>query len=332
MSIPTPQELEFGRFSSEECPHPLPSIPKNNKRNYSQPNRRQKKVDVKEERRLLVDRRKPDVCLRYTSIFDYGFVALLDIFGSDESIAFSARQSYEKGTKKVSNDRGLLRYLVKHKHTSPLEQAEVRFQLRIPEIVFRQLVRHRSANLNVESFRYSEVQDDFYVPDLDMIQKQSKTNNQGRGEDLPVDTKLKIQDLIRNQHEASYATYKKLLELGVARELSRVVINGGVFVKLIWKCDLHNFFHFLKLRLDSHAQIEIRMYAEVMYQQIKDAFPLTCEAFEDYINNAVTFSKQEMELLRKMLQGTSKERIEFLSDQMSRREVDAFIKNLRLNQ
>lgn len=235
---------------------------------------------------------------RYVPIHNEGFVGLIECMGSDESIEQSARVSYSKGTRKVSDTRNLLRYLINHKHTSPAEQASVRFHVKLPIFIARQWVRHRTAKLNEMSLRYSEASDDFYIPSDDYIKKQSKNNKQGRDGDLSPEDLIKFRDILQQNNTDSYNRYKQAVDMGVARELSRVMLPVNLYTEWYWKIDLHNFMHFSKLRMDSHAQMEIRDYASAMFGMVKQKFPILTEAFEDYSLNAVNFSAGEMRMLR----------------------------------
>jgi thymidylate synthase (FAD) len=229
-------------------------------------------------------------------VHEDGLVRLLDIMGSDDDVVDAARISYGKGTKKVSETRNLIRYLMRHKHTSPFEMCEVKFYLKLPIFVMRQIVRHRTANLNEYSGRYSLMSEDFYVPHDDDIQKQSTQNNQGRGEDIEQKGLVKFE--FNRIYDNAIHSYHNLLDLDLARELARSVLPVGNYTEVIWKIDLHNFFHFCKLRMDNHTQKETQDYTTAMYQLVKPEFPLCCEAFEDYDKDAVTFSKQEMEVIK----------------------------------
>ena len=235
-------------------------------------------------------------------IHQLGFVKLLDVMGDDEEIENAARISYGEGTRKVSQTRNLIRYLMRHKHTSPFEMCEVKFHLKLPIFVMRQLVRHRTANLNEYSGRYSVMSDEYYLPQADYLQKQSTTNNQGRGE-LHPSTGMLHYEFNRIYDNANIA-YHNLLDEGLARELSRAVLPVANYTECIWKIDLHNFFNFVKLRSDSHAQREIRDYSDAMYELVKPNFPICCEAFEDYVRGAKTFSKKEMAIIKDNLNGS----------------------------
>ena len=237
-------------------------------------------------------------------IHTHGFIRLVDIMGSDGDIADAARVSYGKGTRAVSDNRNLIRYLVRHKHTSPLEMASVKFHLKLPIFVMRQLVRHRTAKLNEYSGRYSIMSDDCYAPELEYIQPQSKTNNQGRGGELPDNWKKGYKNRIEDIITKANMAYKYLIgnesisHGGLSRELARTVLPVSNYTECYWKIDLHNFFHFCKLRMDDHAQQEIQDYAKPMYEMVKPHFPLASEAFEDYSLDSKSFSRMEMDVLR----------------------------------
>ena len=233
-------------------------------------------------------------------IHDLGFVKLLDVMGSDEEVENAARISYGKGTRKVSQTRNLIRYLMRHKHTSPFEMCEVKFHIKLPIFIMRQLVRHRMANLNEYSGRYSIMSDEFYLPEADYLQKQSTTNNQGREKPIPQTGLLQFE--FNRIYDGAQIAYENLLNFELTKELARAVLPVANYTECIWKIDLHNFFHFVKLRADKHAQREIQDYANAMYELVKPKFPLCCEAFEDYNRDAVTFSKQEMDVVSELLE------------------------------
>ena len=236
------------------------------------------------------------------TVHQLGFVKLLDVMGSDEEVENAARISYGKGTRKVSQTRNLIRYLIRHKHTSPLEMCEVKFHIKLPIFIMRQLVRHRTANLNEYSGRYSIMSDEYYLPEADYLQKQSTTNNQGREEAIPQKGLLQFE--FNRMYDGAQIAYENLLNFELTKELARAVLPVANYTECIWKIDLHNFFHFVKLRADKHAQREIQDYANAMYELVKPKFPLCCEAFEDYNRDAVTFSKQEMNVIRELLECT----------------------------
>ena len=245
---------------------------------------------------------KLEKSLGMKTIHQLGFVKLLDVMGDDEEVENSARISYGEGTRKVNQTRNLIRYLMRHKHTSPFEMCEVKFHLKLPIFIMRQLVRHRTANLNEYSGRYSVMSNEFYLPEGDYLAKQSTTNNQGRGEVLDKQGLLQFE--FNRIYDGASMAYQVLLEHDLSRELARALLPVANYTECIWKIDLHNFFHFVKLRSDSHAQREIRDYADAMYELVKPNFPMCCEAFEDYIQGATTFSKQEMEVIKDNMSGS----------------------------
>lgn len=238
-------------------------------------------------------------------LHNHGFVKLLEVMGSDQEIENAARISYGAGTRKSSQTRQLIRYLMRHRHTSPFEMCEVKFHIKLPIFVMRQMVRHRTANLNEYSGRYSIMSDDYYMPEDSDIQKQSETNNQGRGDDHPQKGLVKFE--MARIFDNAIQGYRNLLDMDVARELSRIILPVSNYTEVVWKIDLHNFFHFAKLRRSSHAQKEVRDYADAMYKLVNPHFPIACEAFEDYSLNSVTFSANEMNFLREWVFGNFKD-------------------------
>ena len=236
-------------------------------------------------------------------VHEHGFVKLLDVMGNDEEVENAARISYGEGTRKVSQTRNLIRYLMRHKHTSPFEMCEVKFHIKLPIFVMRQLVRHRTANLNEYSGRYSVMSDDFYFPKGKSLKPQSTTNKQGR-EDGELHNSGEIEFEIFRILDGAKTAYHNLIDWNLARELARIILPVSNYTEVIWKIDLHNFFHVVKLRADDHAQQEIQDFANAMYELIKPKFPLCCEAFEDYVINARTFSQQEMKIIKDNLNGS----------------------------
>jgi thymidylate synthase (FAD) len=270
------------------------------------------------------------------TIHQLGFVKLLDVMGDDEEVENSARISYGEGTRKVNQTRNLIRYLMRHKHTSPFEMCEVKFHLKLPIFIMRQLVRHRTANLNEYSGRYSVMSNEFYLPEGDYLAKQSTTNSQGRGEVLEQEGLLQFE--FNRIYDGASMAYQVLLEEDLSREVARAVLPVANYTECIWKIDLHNFFHFVKLRSDSHAQREIRDYANAMYELVKPNFPLCCEAFEDYVQGSTTFSKQEMEVIRELLSytdakaalaGMSVKDVGVLESKLGKRESKEFLEKLK---
>lgn len=231
-------------------------------------------------------------------VHEHGFVRLVEVMGSDNSIEDAARVSYGSGTRKTSETRGLLRYLMRHHHTTPFEMAVVRFHIKLPIFVMRQHIRHRTASVNEYSGRYSEMSDQFYVPDFDHFAPQSKTNKQGREGDFEEDTKAKLIEMMDYCNKVSYEQYKQFLSADVSRELARTVLPVSNYTECYWQINLHNFFHYLKLRTDPHAQQEIQDFANAMYRLSRPHFPLSFEAWEDYSRDSKTLSKMDVNLLR----------------------------------
>jgi thymidylate synthase (FAD) len=238
-------------------------------------------------------------------IHEHGFIALVDAMPrlvpegqtADSAIVQSARVSYGQGTKMVSEDRGLVRYLMRHRHSTPFEMVEFKFHIAMPIFIARQWIRHRTANVNEYSARYSIMPDRFYRPDIENVRKQSKSNRQGGEGPIDAGTAEEFLKLLEGA-EANYAKYLDLTERGVARELARAVLPVSVYTEWYWKCDLHNIFHFLSLRMDPHAQIEIQDYAKAMYELIKPIVPVASEAFEDYRLNAMHLTGLEIDAIR----------------------------------
>lgn len=238
-------------------------------------------------------------------VHDHGLVALVDAMPrlvpegqtADAAIVQAARVSYGAGTKKVSEDRGLIRYLARHRHTTPFEMVEFKFHCVMPIFVARQWIRHRTANVNEYSARYSVVPDRFYHPTAENVREQSVSNRQGG--DTTIDA-LTAQEYLQylDEVEQHYRQYEQLLEKGVSRELARIGLPLSVYTEWYWKCDLHNIFHFLSLRMDSHAQKEIRDYATAMFALIQPIVPIACEAFLDYNFEAMRLTRLEIEAIR----------------------------------
>ena len=240
----------------------------------------------------------------YVPVLDHGFVGLIDHMGSDSAIVQAARVSYGAGTKQVQDDRNLIRYLMRHEHTTPFEMCAVKFHIKLPIFVMRQLVRHRTASMNEYSARYSVLTDEFYIPELEQIQPQSTSNKQGREiGDWSFEKKRDIQHTFQRSFHNAYKEYLLLLDEdeGLARELSRSVLPVGGYTECYWMANLKNFLHMARLRMDPHAQWEIREFARAMYELAKPLFPEACQAFEDYAVNSVKFSQNEFELLKQLL-------------------------------
>jgi len=238
---------------------------------------------------------------REVPVLDLGFVQPIDYMGTDEDIVQAARVSYGPSTRKLHDDRGLLRYLMRHRHTTPFEMCEVKFRCKMPIFVARQWIRHRTANVNEMSLRYSEAPDEFYVPALEAVTLQSTTNKQGRDGETELSPELReqVRELMRARNEVAYADYQRLAgDLGIARELARTLLPVSLYTQWIWKIDLHNLLHFLRLRADPHAQYEIRTYAEALCAVVQDWTPAAWGAFEDYRLNAMHLTALEIEALR----------------------------------
>ena len=237
-------------------------------------------------------------------VLDKGFVRLVDYFGGDQRIVQSARVSYGEGTKSVSQDGALIDYLLRHQHTSPFEQVVMTFHLKMPIFVARQWVRHRMGRMNEVSGRYSIMKDEFYVPEADKVAPQSKDNKQGRSsEAFDKETADKIITQLEEGQKEAYENYSELIDSGLAREIARINLPLSLYTEFYWEMDLHNLFHFLKLRLDSHAQYEIRVYAEVILEMCKKVAPMATESFINHMNHGVNFSGEEMEALRAVMEG-----------------------------
>ncbi len=235
-------------------------------------------------------------------ILDHGFVRLVDFMGSDAAIVQAARVSYGAGTTKKSRDRELIRYLLGHAHTSPFEMVEFKFHVKLPIFVARQWIRHRTANVNEYSGRYSVMKNEFYVPLTEDIRFQSEVNKQGRSEeDIPEDLQGEFLDYLASSQKDVFASYQKFIDYGLARELARISLPLSLYTEWYWKIDLHNLLHFLRLRMDSHAQMEIRLYAEKMAEIVRAICPMTVEAFEDYVVGGAKFSKAELRVLKTAL-------------------------------
>lgn len=234
---------------------------------------------------------------------DKGFVRLVDVMGDDAAIVQAARVSYGSGTKQVHEDRGLIRYLLRHLHTTPFEMVEFKFHVKLPIFVARQWIRHRTANVNEYSGRYSEMKDEFYVPERSQLRPQSVVNKQGRSEEsLEEHLAQEIQQGMIAQQTEQYEAYKQLLDTGLARELARINLPLSNYTEWYWKVNLHNLFHFLRLRIDAHAQHEIQVYGLAMAEIVRTIVPIAYEAFEDYILNSEKFSRNELHALGSLLQ------------------------------
>ena len=240
-------------------------------------------------------------------VLDHGFVRVIDYMGDDAAICQAARVSYGKGTKSVSNDAGLIRYLMRHWHSTPFEMCEIKLHVKLPVFVARQWIRHRTANVNEYSARYSILDREFYIPAPDHLAAQSTTNNQGRGEALQGEEAERVLRLLQEDSMRAYDHYEEMIgqdgQQGLARELARMNLPANVYTQWYWKVDLHNLLHFLRLRADHHAQYEIRVYAEELCKIVADWVPAAYGAFEDYRMGGATLSAKGLDCLRRMLKG-----------------------------
>ncbi len=263
-----------------------------------------------------------------TPVLDHGFVRVIDYMGDDAAVVQAARVSYGRGTKKVSEDAGLIRYLMRHRHTTPFEMCEIKYHVKLPIFVARQWIRHRMANVNEYSARYSILDREFYLPAPEHLAAQSASNRQGRGGLLQGQEATEVLDLLREDAMRTYDNYAWMLNegetvdagrQGLARELARMNLTLNTYTQWYWKADLHNLLHFLSLRADAHAQYEIRAYADVMLRSVAAWVPATHAAFVDYRLGAVTFSAAMLAVLRRRLAG---EAVEQQGSGLSKREWD----------
>ena len=266
-------------------------------------------------------------------ILDHGFVRVIDYMGDDTSIVQAARVSYGKGTKKLNQDKSLINYLISHRHSTPFEMNEIKFHVKLPIFVARQWIRHRTANVNEYSARYSILDKEFYIPKNENLKPQSKSNNQGRSGDLSSAEIKSYSKIIRDNSRLGFENYSKLLnedesgrmidekKKGLARELSRMTLPLNSYTQWYWKIDLHNFMHFLSLRFDPHAQYEIRVYAEVMMEILKKWVPLTYEAFVSNRLNSLTMSSHGIEYIKSLIKKRKS-----IPKNISKRELEAINK------
>lgn len=244
-------------------------------------------------------------------VLDKGFIRLVDYMGGDERVVQSARVSYGTGTKSYREDAGLIDYLLRNRHTSPFEQVVLTFHVKLPIFVARQWIRHRTARVNEMSARYSVMKDDFYVPAAEDVAFQSTDNKQGRSEaELDLALAEAVRAALMKEQGKSYEDYSSLIDKGIARELARINLPLSLYTEWYWQIDLHNLFHFLSLRLDAHAQKEIRLYAEVLLDITRKVAPRCCESFERHVLGGLSFSKEEFAELRRRLAAGSGDRQE----------------------
>ena len=273
-------------------------------------------------------------------ILDHGFIRVVDYMGDDTSIVQAARVSYGKGTKKVSTDSGLIKYLMRHWHSTPFEMCEIKYHVKLPIFIARQWIRHRTANVNEYSARYSILDKEFYLPELENLAAQSQSNRQGRGDVLKGEQAKKVLNLLKNDAEQTYNNYETMLnerydgtvinekEIGLARELARMNLTLNTYTQWYWKTDLLNLMNFLRLRADHHAQYEIRAYAEAMLDTLKKWVPITYDAFMDYRVGGTEVSSKGKVILQKLIKG---EKISLDESGLSKREWNELMNSFGLN-
>ena len=256
-----------------------------------------------------------EILYRPIPVLDHGFIRVIDYMGDDSAVVQAARVSYGKGTRKVSEDRGLINYLLRHRHTTPFEMCEIKYHVKLPIFVARQWIRHRTANVNEYSARYSILDREFYLPAPDQLATQSASNRQGRGELLEGAEAARVLDLLREDALRVYEHYEEMLNersdatridpdrSGLARELARMNLTLGFYTQWYWKTDLHNLLHFLALRADPHAQFEIRVYAEAMLDTVQRWVPLVYDALTEHVLGGVHLSASAWKVIRRMLDG-----------------------------
>ena len=256
-----------------------------------------------------------EILYKPLAALDHGFVRVIDYMGDDTAIVQSARVSYGKGTKKISNDKGLIKYLMRHWHSTPFEMCEIKLHVKLPIFIARQWIRHRTANVNEYSARYSILDKEFYIPSVENLASQSQINKQGRAENLSPKEAEKVIELLKSDAEQTYRNYEVMLNensdgetldessMGIARELARMNLTLNTYTQWYWKIDLNNLLHFLALRADAHAQYEIRVYADIMLDIVKKWVPITYEAFEDYRIGGTELSGKEVNFLKKLIKG-----------------------------
>ncbi len=262
-------------------------------------------------------------------ILDHGFIRVIDYMGDDSSIVQAARVSYGKGTKKVSTDAGLIKYLMRHWHSTPFEMCEIKYHVKLPIFIARQWIRHRTANVNEYSARYSILDKEFYLPSPEHLASQSKNNRQGRGNIIEGDQAKNVLDLLKNDAERTYKNYEEMLnerydgstidqnKTGLARELARMNLTLNTYTQWYWKTDLLNLMNFIRLRADDHAQYEIRAYADCMLDTLKKWVPITYEAFMDYRVGGTEISAKGKFIIKELIKG---KKVSFEDSGLSKRE------------
>jgi len=279
-----------------------------------------------------------DILFEMLPVLDKGFVRVVDYMGDDAAVVQAARVSYGRGTKKVSEDRGLIRYLMRHYHTTPFEMCSIKFHVKLPIFVARQWIRHRTASVNEYSARYSVVDDEFYIPAPENLASQSKSNRQGRDSLLEGDEATRVLELLKDDAARNFSHYTWMLNeageghddsrSGLSRELARMNLTLNTYTQWYWKIDLHNLFHFLRLRADPHAQYEIRAYADLIMDLLARWVPVSYEAFLEYRMGAMTLSRTAVEVVKRMIAGES---VDQASSGLTGREWNEFVAQLGLN-
>ena len=278
-----------------------------------------------------------NILYKQFKVLDHGFIRVIDYMGDDSSIVQAARVSYGKGTKKLNQDKNLINYLLSHQHTTPFEMNEIKLHIKLPMFVARQWIRHRTANVNEYSARYSILDNEFYIPKIEDLKPQSKINNQGRSGEIEKNLARHYLSLLRDNSKINFSTYHHLLNLnedgeildenreGIARELARMILPVNSYTQWYWKIDLHNLMHFLALRFDPHAQYEIRVYADVMIKILKKWVPLTYEAFVKNRLNSFTLSSEAIQYVKQKLKNKKAD-----NSKLSKRELETINKVLDL--
>ncbi|HEY4136729.1 MAG TPA: FAD-dependent thymidylate synthase [Alphaproteobacteria bacterium] len=273
-------------------------------------------------------------------VLDHGFVRVVDYMGDDAAVVQAARVSYGKGTKRVSEDAGLINYLMRHRHTTPFEMCEIKYHVKLPIFVARQWIRHRTANVNEYSARYSILDNEFYIPKAEHLGAQSTSNRQGRADALTGADAERVLKILREDSQQTYDHYAEMLNenekgevvdpnrTGLARELARMNLTVNFYTQWYWKVDLQNLLHFLSLRADPHAQYEIRVYADAMLETVKRWVPLVCDAFLQYRMGGVHLSEKALQAVKRMLNG---EKVEQKDSGLSLREWREMLESLGLD-
>ena len=282
---------------------------------------KEQKAEIELARSSSLKTRRPTVHMLEEILFepipvlDHGFVRVIDYMGDDAAVVQAARVSYGKGTKKISDDAGLINYLLRHRHTTPFEMCEIKYHVKLPIFVARQWIRHRTANVNEYSARYSVLDREFYVPNEDHLAAQSSSNRQGRGNILLGKEAKRVLDILREDAQMTYDHYIEMLneseegniidvsKEGLARELARMNLTLSTYTQWYWKTDLHNLLNFLSLRADTHAQYEIRVYADAMMETLRRWCPITFQSFSDHRVEGVTLSGKAIKVVRKLISG-----------------------------